>query len=164
MSRIVILKNLVNALTMGDSASFDRHAKEYIVTRSATILSEFQDTKRMNDLISNGTGGGQLPPIPPKRRGGGDGDGDGDDEGSKYSGFTKQQIMSMPIKGNYADDYAIFKRVHWFILDAAMMNEWTDSADLLEWIETRVMGAESSMRHKFENDMEYVEAYLRDTK
>lgn len=68
----------------------------------------------------------------------------------------KQEIMNSQIGGNAHSDRNIFGRVHNYVVDTN--NSVTDRADLLEWMETKVMGCSSSRT----TDLEYVESYLRE--
>jgi hypothetical protein len=71
--------------------------------------------------------------------------------------LSKQQILSLPIYGNAYHDSPIFYQVHGFTINTS--NSYKDRADLLEWMETEVMGCPSTRNN---DDVAYVESYLAD--
>lgn len=75
-----------------------------------------------------------------------------------HTKLTKQQIQQLPIKGNAHDDMHIFRRAHVYATDES--NSVQDRAELLAWVETEVMGCESSLLTMTPDA--FLKAYLMD--
>jgi len=74
--------------------------------------------------------------------------------------MTAVRIMASEIRDSFHDNSRLFDLIDEFVFDTS--NSMSDRADIIEWMETRVLGCESS-RSLCPSDEDYVQSYVDDS-